>query len=160
MQHGEFMLNQYLRFKSPLRAVRAATKTTVAEDGPHPVDQHVGGRLRTLRKLKSMSQDKLAQALGLTFQQVQKYERADNRIGASRLFEISEILDVPISYFFDGFGKNARGPVYGLAEDGDDTNQDVMQSNETIKLVSLYYKIKDEATRRQVIEMIKALAKK
>ena len=130
-------------------------------NGPDPVDVHVGMRLRMLRKLKNFSQEKLAQALGLTFQQVQKYERADNRIGASRLHQIAQALGVSTSYFFDGYGKPARAPVYAMAEDGEDIPlDDIMQRSETIKLVSLYYQIQDDATRKQVVDMVKTLAKK
>jgi len=128
-------------------------------EGPDPVDVHVGARLRVLRKLKSFSQEKLAQALGLTFQQVQKYERADNRIGASRLYHIAEALGVQVGYFFEGFGKSSRGPVYALTEDGE-TGEDIMQRSETIKLVSLYYQIRDEATRKQVMDIVKTFGKK
>lgn len=160
----------FLSYKNPLRAPRqAAIPQPVRavpvdnDNGPDPVDMHVGKRLRMLRKLKSISQEKLAQALGLTFQQVQKYERADNRIGASRLYHIAEALGVAPSYFYEGYGsqKAARSPVYGLAEDGETVqSDDVMQRSETLKLVSLYYQIKDEATRKQVLEMIKTLGKK
>jgi transcriptional regulator with XRE-family HTH domain len=91
---------------------------------PSPIDIHVGSRVRLRRTLLGMSQERLGDALGLTFQQVQKYERGVNRVGASRLFDISRVLDVPISYFFDDMpeGMNEtpvsgpRGRMYGLAE--------------------------------------------
>jgi len=145
------------------KSVAGAMKSTHSDDqdsGPDPVDSHVGARLRTLRKLKNFSQEKLAQALGLTFQQVQKYERADNRIGASRLYHIAEALGVQVSYFFEGFGKPSRGPVYGLGEDGEAGAEDIMQRSETLKLISLYYQIKDEAARKQVLDIVKTLGKK
>src|ERR687886_1196704 len=82
-------------------------------DGPHPADVHVGARVRLRRTLLGMSQEKLGKALGLTFQQVQKYERGANRIGASRLNELSRILDVPVSFFFDD-----TDPVRAPAADG------------------------------------------
>jgi len=157
-------------FSSPIvaRAQRIASGSHAKshagdnDNAPNPVDAHVGARLRMLRKLKSFSQEKLAQALGLTFQQVQKYERADNRIGASRLYQIAEALGVPVSYFFEGYGKPAtRGPSYALAEDGEEGGiENIMGRGETLKLLSLYYQIKDEATRKQVLEMIRTLAKK
>lgn len=159
------MYRVFLTPPKPLFAPRGATaaarviRTGQDDNAPDPVDTHVGARLRMLRKLKNFSQEKLAQALGLTFQQVQKYERADNRIGASRLYQIAEALGVQVSYFFEGYGKSSRAPVYALAEDGEN-DDDVMQRSETLKLVSLYYQIKDEATRKQVLEMIKTLAKK
>jgi transcriptional regulator with XRE-family HTH domain len=154
--------------KSPLFTAQGsrAAKFSHSNDekgAPNPVDIHVGARLRTLRKLKNFSQEKLAQVLGLTFQQVQKYERADNRIGASRLYQIAEALGVQASYFFEGYGKTSKGPMYVLAEDGANSSfagEDIMQRSETLKLVSAYYQIKDEATRKQVLEMIKTLAKK
>ena len=145
-----------------------STKSTLEKvsDGPNPVDTHVGSRLRVLRKLKGFSQEKLAQILGLTFQQIQKYERADNRIGASRLYEIAQALGVSVAYFFEGYGsKPPRGLIYALSEDGSDSNgngtsEDVLHRSETLKLVSSYYQIKDEATRKQVLDMVKTIAKK
>jgi transcriptional regulator with XRE-family HTH domain len=158
------MYKLFLSSPAPCYAPKTAgaLKSTHSEDdgGPDPVDTHVGARLRMLRKLKNFSQEKLAQALGLTFQQVQKYERADNRIGASRLYHIAEALGVQVSYFFEGFGKPARGPVYALAEDGEVGSEDMMQRSETLKLVSLYYQIKDDATRKQVLDMVKTLGKR
>lgn len=82
---------------------------TIKENGPHPVDIHVGSRVRLRRILMGMSQDKVGKALGVTFQQQQKYERGANRISASRLFEMSKILDVPVSFFFDDMPKDVAG---------------------------------------------------
>src|SRR5271156_21827 len=76
--------------------------TMIAKKSPNPIDKHVGSRVRMRRMMLSMSQEKLGDALGLTFQQVQKYEKGTNRIGASRLQQISQILQVPVSFFFDG----------------------------------------------------------
>ena len=81
-----------------------------AKGGPNPVDIHVGARLRLRRTLLGMSQDKLGQALGLTFQQIQKYERGANRIGSSRLYQLGQILDVPVSYFFDDMTEDIAAP--------------------------------------------------
>src|SRR5256885_4646469 len=81
---------------------------------PNPVDVHVGARVRLRRTLLGMSQEKLGDAIGLTFQQVQKYERGANRIGASRLYDLSRVLDVPVSYFFEEFGETS--PVSGTSE--------------------------------------------
>jgi transcriptional regulator with XRE-family HTH domain len=155
-------------YKTPVFATHGtgATKLTKSkvqdDDAPDPVDVHVGARLRMLRKLKNFSQEKLAQVLGLTFQQVQKYERADNRIGASRLHQIAEALGVQVSYFFEGYGKPPRPALYALSEDVTSAygGEDIMQRSETLKLISAYYQIKDDATRKQVFEMIKTLAKK
>src|ERR1700745_3000245 len=78
-------------------------------DKPNPIDVHVGARVRLRRTLLGMSQEKLGDAIGLTFQQVQKYERGANRVGASRLFELSRVLDVPVSFFFDELGPESAG---------------------------------------------------
>lgn len=80
-------------------------KTSVAKDGPNPVDVYVGQRVRTRRTLMGLSQEKLGEAIGLTFQQVQKYERGTNRISASKLWKLSKILDVSVSYFFEDLGE-------------------------------------------------------
>src|SRR5882762_7396194 len=86
----------------------------------HPVDVHVGARMRQRRTLLGMSQEKLGTAVGLTFQQIQKYERGSNRIGSSRLFEFAKVLDVPVSYFFDEMPSNARSgrPMSGGTRQG------------------------------------------
>src|SRR6184192_1119568 len=81
-------------------------------EGPNPIDVHVGSRIRLRRTLLGMSQERLGEALGLTFQQVQKYERGVNRVGASRLFDLSRVLDVPISFFFDDM-PDSLASVYG-----------------------------------------------
>jgi transcriptional regulator with XRE-family HTH domain len=128
---------------------------------PNPVDVHVGSRVRLRRTLLGLSQEKLGDALGLTFQQVQKYERGANRIGASRLFDLSRVLDVPVSFFFDDMSQNApeRSPAIEL----DDVAQgsfdvDPMARRETLELVRAYYRIKDPLVRKRVFELAKALA--
>lgn len=129
--------------------------------GPEAVDVHVGSRVRQRRTMLGMSQEKLGEALGLTFQQIQKYERGANRIGASRLHHISEVLDVPISYFFEelspAYSKN-RGKQ-GLAEAQADYQHDPMAKRETLELVRSYYKIRDPRVRRRVFELTKQLGK-
>ena len=114
------------------------------------------------RTLLGLSQEKLGEALGLTFQQVQKYERGANRIGASRLYQISHVLDVPVSFFFEelspGDGRMGHaGP--GLAEGGEEFEQDPLAKRETLELVRAYYRITDPRVRRRVFELVKALAK-
>ncbi|PIW26290.1 MAG: transcriptional regulator [Rhodospirillales bacterium CG15_BIG_FIL_POST_REV_8_21_14_020_66_15] len=131
---------------------------------PHPVDIHVGGRVREQRKLKGMSQGELGDSLGLTFQQIQKYERGANRIGASRLFQLSQILDVPVAYFFDGMPANIRMTQENFdldmtfAEDPRDST-DVMGSSETTELVTAYYGIGNARKRRAVHDLIASLSK-
>jgi len=129
---------------------------------PHPVDVHVGGRVRMRRTLLGMSQEKLGEAIGLTFQQVQKYERGTNRIGASRLHDLSKVLDVPIGFFFEELGdwqaSKAAAKVQGFAEEHADFDLDPMAKRETLELVRAYYRIKDPAVRKRLFEMCKALA--
>ena len=132
-----------------------------------PVDVHVGLRLRQRRTLLAMSQTKLGDAVGLTFQQIQKYERGSNRIGSSRLFEFSKVLDVPISYFFDEMPANvlAGRPVSGRGRKGGfgeaatpfEHEKDPLIKRETLELVRAYYKIRENRVRKQIFEMVKAV---
>ena len=126
---------------------------------PNRVDVHVGSRVRLRRTLLGMSQEKLADALGLTFQQVQKYERGANRIGAGRLWELSRALDVPIAYFFEdveGGVAGARAPSE-LAEEAAAYGEDPMARRETLLLVRAYYGISDPAVRRRLLDLMKSL---
>ena len=132
---------------------------------PNPVDVHVGSRVRLRRTLLGLSQEKLGDALGLTFQQVQKYERGANRIGASRLFDLSRVLDVPVSFFFDDMSQEIPGrrPAVEFDIDVDDVSHsgfevDPMARRETLELVRAYYRIKDPLVRKRVFELAKALA--
>jgi transcriptional regulator with XRE-family HTH domain len=126
---------------------------------PHPVDVHVGKKVRQRRTLLGMSQEKLGAAVGLTFQQIQKYERGTNRIGSSRLYELSQVLDVPVSYFFEDLeGVPTRVKSKGLSEapqsfDGPDP----MTKRETLEMVRAYYKITDPRVRKRVFELVKSL---
>ncbi len=132
-------------------------------DNPDPVDTHVGARVRLRRTLLGMSQEKLGNALGLTFQQVQKYERGANRIGSSRLFDLSRILDVPISYFFEEMTSAAQPAMApGMAEEQESFENaapDPMTKRETLELVRAYYRITDPHVRKKVFEMVKSLGK-
>src|ERR1700728_1426467 len=111
-------------------------------DKPSPIDVHVGSRVRLRRTLLGMSQEKLGDALGLTFQQVQKYERGANRIGASRLYDLSRVLDVPVSYFFDEFGDQPALAGAGLGEEAAESYQpNPMMKRETLELVRAYLRI-------------------
>lgn len=129
-------------------------------DGPHPVDIHVGSRIRMRRTLLGLSQEKLGDALGLTFQQVQKYERGANRVGSSRLFEISRILDVPVSFFFEDMpGEVSVAATVPAANGADDTPQrDPLAKRETLELVRAYYRISDPRVRKRIFELMKAIA--
>ena len=135
------------------------------ESRPSPIDVHVGSRIRLRRTLLGMSQERLGEALGLTFQQVQKYERGVNRVGASRLFDLSRVLDVPISFFFDDMpdslantygGQASRRPT-GFSELQDGFADDALNRRETLELVRAYYRIIDPAVRKKVFELIKSM---
>lgn len=127
---------------------------------PEPVDVHVGSRVRLRRTLLGMSQDKLGKALSLTFQQIQKYERGANRIGSSRLYKLSQILDVPVSFFFDDMPTEVTGKASGMSEGGKQSFEtDQLSRRETLELVRAYYRITDPAVRKKLFEMVKAMGK-
>lgn|SRR5690606_682423 len=124
---------------------------------PNPIDVHVGSRIRLRRNMLGLSQEKLGENLGITFQQIQKYEKGTNRVGASRLQAISAILNVPVSFFFE----DAPGspPQTGFAEDNDATYVvDFLNSNEGVQLTRAFTKISDPKVRRKIIDLVKSLA--
>lgn len=118
--------------------------------------------MRLRRTLLGLSQEKLADAIGLTFQQVQKYERGANRIGASRLYELSRVLDVPVSFFFDDMagdvaaGRAGHGGVSGLPQAPFEA--DALAKRETLELVRAYYRITDPHVRKKVADLVKTMA--
>jgi len=126
---------------------------------PHPVDVHVGARVRLRRTVLGMSQEKLGEALGLTFQQVQKYERGTNRIGASRLYELSRVLNVPVGFFFDEFDPALldRGRGGGLSEAPGPAYDALAIDRDQIEIVRIFQRIGDTAVRRRLIELAKAI---
>ncbi|WOI53346.1 helix-turn-helix transcriptional regulator [Parvularcula sp. LCG005] len=131
---------------------------------PHPMDIHVGSRVRLRRMMKGISQDKLGEELGLTFQQVQKYEKGVNRIGASRLFDIARILDVPVQFFYDDFGDSATNMI-GLAEKGAPEYQDeradflaMLATPEGMQLCRAFSRIEDPQVRRRVLDLVRTLS--
>jgi transcriptional regulator with XRE-family HTH domain len=128
-------------------------------DKPNPIDIHVGSRVRLRRNMLGFSQEKLGEAIGLTFQQVQKYERGANRIGASRLHDLSRVLDVPVSFFFDDMDPVRAPAIGGFGEPAADSfDADPLRKRETIELVNAYYKIDDTVVRRRLFDLAKALA--
>jgi transcriptional regulator with XRE-family HTH domain len=148
----------------PRSTVRRSGRGRTPSGKPNPIDAHVGARVRLRRTLLGMSQEKLGEAIGLTFQQVQKYERGANRVGASRLFDLSRVLDVPISFFFDDMSDDtsAQSPrmmVAGLVEETTASMEaDPMTKRETLELVRAYYRITDAQVRKRIFELAKALA--
>ncbi len=135
---------------------------SVRKLGPQPVDAHVGQRVRQRRTLLGMSQEMLGDTIGLTFQQVQKYERGTNRISASRLYQISQVLDIPVSHLFDELPVEvATGQPIGLAEDRRPASRgDPLTKRETLELVRAYYRITNAHARKSLFELIKALGEK
>ena len=125
---------------------------------PNPIDKHVGSRVRMRRMMLGMSQEKLGDALGLTFQQVQKYEKGSNRIGASRLQQISEILQVPVSFFFEGAPpppgretgfEDAPSPAYVA---------DFLATSDGLTLVKAFMRIPNSKLRRRIVELVEEMA--
>jgi transcriptional regulator with XRE-family HTH domain len=142
------------------RSLPAAPGRGRRGDGPDPIDIHVGSRIRLRRKMLGFSQGRLGDALGLTFQQVQKYERGTNRAGASRLHELSKILDVPISFFFDDQDP-VRAPAAptGFAEEESSAYRpDPLKQRETLELVDAFSRIDDQRVRRRLFQLLQSLA--
>ncbi|MCB1556088.1 MAG: helix-turn-helix transcriptional regulator [Alphaproteobacteria bacterium] len=130
---------------------------------PNPVDVHVGIRIRMRRSLLGISQEKLAEAVNLTFQQIQKYERGTNRVSASRLYQFSKILDVPVSYFFEKFSESGDGRMLGYTGLSDNDQEQIidddrLHSKETLELVRAYYAVTDAKSRRELLKTIKSMA--
>lgn len=124
---------------------------------PNPIDIHVGARVRMRRMMLSMSQERLGEQLGVTFQQVQKYEKGSNRIGASRLQQIARVLQVPVSFFFEDAPSDA--PVEGFAEAPSASYvTDFLTSGEGLALTRAFVRISDPAVRRRVIDLVEAIA--
>lgn len=144
---------------------KRSSRGRTADGSPNPIDVHVGARVKMRRSLLGMSQEKLGELIGLTFQQVQKYERGMNRISASRLFDIGKVLEVPISFFFEEMDdqvadlspRNLAG-ASGLSEDTVFFNYDPMTNKETLDLVRCYYTIPDRRLAKKMLDLIKAMA--
>ena len=142
----------------------AAQRTDTAQEmpskkQPNPIDIHVGGRVRLRRMMLGMSQEKLGENLGITFQQIQKYEKGTNRIGASRLQHIARVLSVPVAFFFEGAPGLAAGDQRGVAEaDGPNYLVDFLATSDGIQLNKAFVRIKDAKLRRRVIDLVRAMA--
>ena len=127
----------------------------------NPIDGHVGARVRLRRTLLGMSQEKLGEAIGLTFQQVQKYERGANRIGASRLFDLSRVLDVPVSFFFDDMSTETSSvsrTTPGMGESAQSFEGQELGKREILELARAFDRIKDDKLRRRILDLTKAIA--
>ena len=125
---------------------------------PNPIDILVGARLGLRRKMLGLSQKKLGEMLGVTFQQVQKYERGTNKLSASRLHELSRVLDVPISFFFDDTDPVRAPAIGGVVEPPAKALSDPVRERETIELIRVYFSIKSTEVRRRLLDLTKTLA--
>jgi len=132
----------------------------IAKKAPNPVDKHVGSRVRMRRMMLAMSQEKLGDALGLTFQQVQKYEKGTNRIGASRLQQISHILQVPVSFFFEGAPNvGPTGRVDGIGEAPSPAYvSDFLATSDGLALTKAFMRIADSKLRRRIVDLVEQIA--
>ena len=134
----------------PRTSMSAAAKQSRAQ--ANAVDTHVGQRIRDKRNERGLSQTEVANALGVTFQQVQKYERGTNRVGASRLFDLSRILSVPVQYFFEGLN-NQLTPI-----EKEDDHVTRLMKPDTIELVEAYFKVRNPQVRRQILSTIRSIS--
>ena len=125
-------------------------RRTAKLDGPHPIDVHVGARIRHRRAILGLNQTELAHKVGVTFQSIQKYERGTNRVSASRLQEIAEVLSVPVSHFFEGLAPAAGGPAV-VPSDG-------LTTQEIRDLNGAFASIKDKMVRQAVLHLLKHVA--
>lgn len=150
--------------------IKRSLRGRTPQGEPNPIDIHIGNRIRLRRNLLGLSQEKLASLLGLTFQQVQKYERGMNRVGGSRLWDIAKTLDVSVSFFYEEMDKeiaNQSPRMFSLADtqpeiwDDDLPNQiiDPMHTKEAIELVKNYYKIPNRKAAKQLFDLAEAMAK-
>lgn len=134
-------------------------RTRPEDEGPHPVDTHVGAKVKSRRLMLGLSQEELAKSIGLTFQQVQKYERGTNRISVSRLIDIARALKTPLDYFTDGIATLAEG-MRGVSDVKQASFDDVdtMTKKDVLELVRAYQRISTPALKKQLVEMAKAMA--
>jgi transcriptional regulator with XRE-family HTH domain len=131
----------------------------MAKKAPNPTDKHVGARVRMRRMMLGMSQEKLGDSLGLTFQQVQKYEKGANRIGASRLQQISHILQVPVSFFFEGAPQAPGQPTAGFSEAPSPAYvSDFLATSDGLALTKAFMGIKDAKLRRKIVDLVEQIA--
>lgn len=149
--------------KSTLRQ-RKSSGRMASKGLPNPIDVHVGKRIRLRRTLLGMSQMTLAESLGLTFQQVQKYERGANRVSSSRLMDLANALDVPLAYFFDEMSASVAdqspSELIRMKKVPEiDDERDPMAKRETLEFVRAYYRLSDPAVRKRLADLVKAVAR-
>jgi transcriptional regulator with XRE-family HTH domain len=131
----------------------------LAKKAPNPTDKHVGSRVRMRRMMLGMSQEKLGDALGLTFQQVQKYEKGTNRIGASRIQQIAHILQVPVAFFFEGGPSSSSGRAEGMGEAPSPAYvSEFLATSDGLALTKAFMRIEDAKLRRRIVDLVEQIA--
>jgi transcriptional regulator with XRE-family HTH domain len=131
------------------------SESSDAERHPNPIDLHVGARIRMRRKILGVSQERLAEDLGLTFQQIQKYERGANRVSASKLYEIAKSLQSSVAYFFEGLADTTNE---GVAEGSEPFVHDFLMTSEGLELAALFPRITRPKVRRRILELVRSMA--
>lgn len=135
-------------------------KAAMARDNrsaPHPIDVHVGSRVKLRRMILGMSQETLGKSLGLTFQQIQKYEKGVNRIGASRMFELSRLLEVPVQFFYDDYGDSRAAPGFAEPASGEAV-MTLLNTPEGVQLCRYFSGIRDPEVKKRVLELVRSIA--
>lgn len=130
-------------------------KLVELDRAPNPIDRHVGLRIRMRRKELGISQERLADSIGLTFQQVQKYERAANRVSASKLWEVARALNASIAYFYEGLSETPEAPGSNLPRE---TVQDFLMTPEGLELASSFPKIAHGRVRRKILDLVRVMS--
>jgi transcriptional regulator with XRE-family HTH domain len=130
---------------------------TMTKKSPNPIDKHVGARVRMRRMMISMSQEKLGERLGITFQQIQKYEKGTNRIGASRLQQIATVLGVPVSFFFEGAPVQESSGAFGESASPAYVS-DFLATSDGLALTKAFMKVTDSKVRRRIVDLVEAIA--
>jgi transcriptional regulator with XRE-family HTH domain len=134
-------------------------EVAMTKKAPNPTDKHVGSRVRMRRMMLGLSQEKLGDALDLTFQQIQKYEKGTNRIGASRLQQIAHFLQVPVAFFFEGAPDAPAGPTAGMSEAPSPAYvSDFLGTSDGLALTKAFMRIKDSKLRRRIVDLVGAIA--
>ena len=139
----------------------AKVEVTKKKGRANSVDENVGMQLRQRRSLLGLSQEKLAEQVGITFQQIQKYENGANRISASRLYEFSRVLDIPVTFFFENSNDSNTRSAIGFAENDQaafEGPEDVMKRKETLELIRVYYSIENPKLRKDLFKLVKSMA--
>jgi transcriptional regulator with XRE-family HTH domain len=146
---------------TPLKTKTAKVEATKKKGRANSIDEHVGLQLRQRRALLGLSQEKLAEQVGITFQQIQKYENGANRVSASRLYEFSKVLEIPVTFFFESYGSNENRMAVGFAENEQaafEGADDVMKRKETLELIRVYYSIQNPKLRKDLFKLVKSMA--